>query len=194
MDNLMVEMAIDDEKATWLLDKITDFACHRIRKFTEAGADIIGLGDDIGMQDTVMMAPEMYRKWLKPRLQKVINTAKEINPEIIIFYHSCGYVTPMIDDLIEAGVDVLNPVQPECMNVEEIITGFGDRLSFNGTIGTQQIMPFGTPEEIREQVHYNLRVAGEKGGLFCCPTHMLEPEVPWQNIEAYVDAVKSFKL
>jgi uroporphyrinogen decarboxylase len=136
----------------------------------------------------------MYRKWLKPRLAKVIRAAKEIKPDILVSYHSCGYVTPMINDLIEVGVDILNPVQPECMNVDEVLGEYGERLSFNGTIGTQELMPFGTPAEIREKVHHNLRLAGEKGGLFCCPTHMLEPEVPWENIEAYVEAVNSFKL
>ena len=83
---------------------------------------------------------------------------------------------------------MLNPVQPECMDFAEVHAKFGDRLSFNGTIGTQTTMPFGTPDEVRETVRRNLGIAGEKGGLLCCPTHMLEPEVPWANIEAYVDA------
>jgi len=99
----------------------------------------------------------------------------------------------LIDDLIEAGIDVLNPVQPECMNFAELHAEFGDRLSFNGTIGTQSHMPFGTPDEVRKVVFENLQIAGDKGGLLCCPTHMLEPEVPWENVEAYVKACRDFK-
>lgn len=192
MDNLFMDMAFEDEKAIYLLDKITDFACYRAAKFAKAGVDVLGLGDDIGMQNAAMMSNEMYQQWLKPRLEKVIKAAKDVNPDILISYHSCGFVKPFINDLIEAGVDILNPVQPECMDFAEIHAEFGDRISFNGTIGTQQLMPFGTPEEVKAEVKRNLEIAGDKGGLLCCPTHMLEPEVPWANIEAYIEAIIEF--
>ncbi|MBN2175494.1 MAG: hypothetical protein JW731_15295 [Bacteroidales bacterium] len=192
MDILMMDMAMEDEKATWLLDQITEKACYRAEIFARLGANIIGLGDDIGMQSSIMMDENMYRQWLKPRLTKVIQSAKMINPDILISYHSCGFIEPFINDLIEAGIDILNPVQPECMDFKEICNKYGDRLSFSGTIGTQRLMPFGTPGDVRKEVQRNLSLAGEKGGLFCCPTHMLEPEVPWENIEAYVEACKTF--
>jgi uroporphyrinogen decarboxylase len=185
MDNLFIDMALEDEKATWLLDKITELACYRARKFAEADVDILGLGDDIGMQDAPMMSNEMYQEWLKPRLKKIIAAAKEVKPDILISYHSCGFVKPFINDLIEIGVDILNPIQPECMDFADIFAEYGGRISFNGTLGTQTLFPHGTPEEIRKEVFRNLEIAGEKGGLFCCPTHMLEPEVPWENIEAF---------
>ena len=193
MDIIMTEMAMDDEKAVFLFDKITDLACYRARKFAESDVDVLALGDDIGMQNSIMMSPQMYRDWLKGRLKKVIDAARAVKPDIIIQYHTDGYVTPLIDDLIEAGIDVLNPVQPECMNFAELHAEFGDRLSFNGTIGTQSHMPFGTPDEVRKVVFENLQIAGDKGGLLCCPTHMLEPEVPWENVEAYVKACRDFK-
>jgi uroporphyrinogen decarboxylase len=192
MDELFVDMAMEDEKATFLLDRITDLACFRARKFAAAGVDILGLGDDVGMQDALMMSQEMYQEWLKPRLVKVIAAAKEVRPDILISYHSCGYVTPLIGDFIEAGVDILNPVQPECMDFTEVFAEYGGRISFNGTIGTQQLMPHGTPEQVKAEVKRNLEIAGEKGGFFCCPTHMLEPEVPWENIEAYAEACREF--
>jgi uroporphyrinogen decarboxylase len=193
MDSLFVDMATDDPMGAFLLDKITDLACFRAKKFAEAGVDILGLGDDIGMQSTTMMSVGMYRKWLKPRLAKVIAAAKAIKPDILISYHSCGYVLPFIDDLIDIGVDILNPVQPECMDFAEVYAKYGTRLSFSGTLGTQKLMPFGTPEQIKAEVRRNLQIAGPQGGLLCCPTHMLEPEVPWENIEAYVEAVKEYR-
>ena len=192
MDNLFMDMALEDEKATWLLDHITKMACLRARKFAEAGVDILGLGDDVGMQDTTMMSHTMYQEWLKPRLSKVISAAKEVNPDILISYHSCGFIKPFIPDLIEAGVDILNPIQPECMDFAEIHAEFGDSLSFNGTLGTQTLFPHGTPDDIRKEVFRNLEIAGKNGGLFCCPTHMLEPDVPWENVQAYVDAINEF--
>ena len=192
MTELMIDMALEDEKASWLLNKVTDLACIRASKFAGCGVDVLRFGDDVGMQSTLLMSVDYYRKFIKPRLRKVILAVKEIKPDIIIHYHSCGYVTPLISDFIEVGVDVLNPVQPESMDFSELHESYGDRLSFSGTLGTQTTLPFGTPQEVRETVFRNLNIAGEKGGLLCCPTHLLEPDVPWENILAYVDACKDY--
>ncbi len=192
MDLLMTDMAMEDEKAIFLLDKITDLACFRAEKYAAAGADVIAVGDDIGMQSSIMMSKDMYRTFLKPRLKRVIDAARAKQPDVIIQYHSCGYVTPLIGELIDAGVDVLNPVQPECMDFAEVHSELGGAISFNGTIGTQTTMPFGSPVEVRETVARHLEIAGDRGGLLCCPTHMLEPEVPWENVEAYVEACREF--
>ena len=193
MENLMMDMMSDDPIAEALLDKITENAIIRAESFARSGADIIYLGDDIGMQKTIMMSESLYCDWLKPRIKKVIDHAKAINPDILIFYHSCGFVEPFIPHLIEVGVDVLNPVQPECMDFKEIHDVYGDKLSFHGTIGTQTTMPFGTPDEIRREVFRNLDIAGEKGGLIVAPTHLLDPEVPVENVIAYIKACNDYK-
>lgn len=193
MEDLMTDMMCEDPIAEFLLDKVTEISITRASSYARAGVDILFLGDDIGMQYTQMMSDELYCEWLLPRLKKVIRAAKEINPDILVFYHSCGFVTPFIPYLIEAGVDVLNPLQSECMDFEEIYQKFGGQISFHGAVGTQTTMPFGTPEEIKAYVHKTLDIASEKGGLFIAPTHLLEPEVPWENIIAYVEACKSYK-
>ncbi len=144
------------------------------------------------MQRTIMMSESLYRDWLQPRLKKVIDAARAVNPEILVLYHSCGHVTELIPYLIKAGIDVLDPVQPECMDFREIHDRFGETLSFHGTIGTQSVMPFGTPEEVRNKVFENLSIAGPKGGLFVCPTHMLEPEVPIETVVAYIQACRDY--
>jgi uroporphyrinogen decarboxylase len=193
MEELMMDMLGESEMAVYHFDRITEIACILARAYAEGGVDILHLGDDVGMQQTIMMSEDLYRTWLKPRLASVVKAAKDANPEIVVTYHSCGYVRPFIPDLIEVGVDVLNPVQPECMSFAEIHAEFGDRLSFWGTLGTQTTLPFGTPEEVRETVLRNLAIAGEQGGLLCSPTHLVEPEVPWKNIEAYVQACRDYK-
>lgn len=192
MEELMMDMMSEDVKAEYLLDKVTEISTLRAEAYARAGVDILFLGDDIGMQRTVMMSDNLYTTWLKPRLKKVIDAAKAINPNLVIFYHSCGFVTPFIPHLIDAGIDVLNPVQPECMDFKEIHTLYGDKLSFHGTIGTQTTMPFGSPDDVRREVFRNLEIAGDAGGLFAAPTHLLEPEVPWENVMAYVKACKDF--
>lgn len=192
MEQLMMDIITEPEKAAAVIDRVTELSIIRALSFTNAGADILFFGDDIGMQSSIMMSEDMYVAWFKPRLKKIIDTVKTVNPNVIIFYHSCGYVTPFIPHLINAGVDVLNPIQSECMSFEEIHKLYGDQISFFGTIGTQTTMPFGTPEEIKEEVKKNLTIAGKKGGLICAPTHLLEPEVPWENILAYVEGCKEF--
>lgn len=193
MEVLMMDMMTEPELADFVLDVVTENAIRCAVNFAQAGVDGIFLGDDVGMQHTIMMSRELYCRYLKPRLKRVIDAARQVNPELIVFYHSDGYITPFIPDLIEIGVDVLNPIQPECMDVEEIIRTFGDRISFLGTLGTQTLMPFGTPEEIRETLAKNLALAGKRGGLLPCPTHILEPEVPIENVIAYFDFCKEYR-
>lgn len=192
MENLMCDMMGEDPIAEALLDRVTDIAVLRARAYAEAGADAIFLGDDIGMQFTIMMSETLYAEWLKPRLKRVIDAIRAVNPDIAVFYHSCGHVTELIPQLIEAGIDVLDPVQPETMDFRDLHERFGDRLSFHGTVGTQSVMPFGTPDDVRRTVFENLDIAGEHGGLFVCPTHLLEPEVPLENVLAYIKACEDY--
>ncbi len=193
MEELMVDMMTDSESATILLDKITDFACSKARAYAEAGIDILSLGDDIGTQTSIMIDVEFWEKWLQPRLIKVIQAAKEINPEILIFYHSCGYILPFIDKLIDSGVEILNPIQPECMSFDEVCEQFGDKVSFWGTLGTQQLLPYGTPDEVYSRTLNNLSVCGERGGIVIGPTHMVEPEVSWENLCALKEATLAYE-
>ncbi len=192
MEELMVDMMLGDEKANLLLDRITDYSISKAKAYVECGVDILSLGDDIGTQIAPMIDVGMWEEWLKPRLMKVIQAARAIKPDVLIFYHSCGYVTPFIEGLIDAGVDILNPLQPECMNSFDVAKQYSDRISFWGTVGTQQLLPFGKPEEVRAFVLKMLNACGKKGGIVMGPTHLVEPEVPWENLVALYEAAKEF--
>jgi uroporphyrinogen decarboxylase len=194
MEELFIDMMTESEAATLLLDKITEFACSKAKAYALAGIDILSVGDDIGTQTTIMLNVELWEKWLQPRLTKVIKTAKDIKPDILIHYHSCGYILPFIDKLIESGVEILNPIQPECMTFEEVHEQWGDRLSFWGTLGTQQLLPYGSSQEVYEQTLANLMKCGRKGGIVIGPTHMVEPEVPWENLTAITEAISDFEI
>ncbi|MCD6331839.1 MAG: hypothetical protein J7L89_01055 [Bacteroidales bacterium] len=191
MEDLLTDIMFGDEKATLLLDRVTQYAIDRVRLYTRAGVDILSLGDDLGAQKAPLMSVDMWLNWIQPRLKKVIVAAREINPDILVFYHSCGFVTPFIEHLIETGIDILNPVQPESMDFNEIYSQFGDRLSFWGTLGTQQLLPFGTPAEIREVIEDRLKTCGTRGGLVLGPTHLVEPEVPFENLEVIKEIARS---
>jgi len=136
MNDLMMDMMMEDDKATILLDRLTEHSSRTAAMYARTGHDIIGLGDDVGMQSSLMMSGELWRRWLKPRLAAVIDTIKSIKPDALVLYHSCGFIEPFIGDLIEVGVDILNPVQPLArgMNPDELKKEFGDRITFNGGI------------------------------------------------------------
>lgn len=190
LTELLMDFMDNQNFAAFLLDKITERRVFMAKKFTRAGVDMVLLGDDVGMQDRMIMSPQTWRTWLKPRLAKVIQSAKSVNPEVFIFYPSDGNIEDIIPDLIEVEVEVLNPVQPECMDPGEIKKKYGDKLSFWGTIGTQTTMPFGTPEEVKREIRTRIQSVGKNGGLVIAPTHILEPDVPWENIIAFVKGVK----
>jgi len=191
-DNLLIDFMENSKIAKILIDKITEIRIFQAKKYAEAGVDILRLGDDIGMQTGLILSKYLWRKWLKTPLQKVIECAKNINNDILIFYHSDGNIEPVIPELIEIGIDILNPVQPECMDPAKIKKEYGDRLSFWGTIGTQKLMPFGTPNEVKNEVKRIINTVGKRGGLLLAPTHILEPEVPWENILSFFEAVELY--
>ncbi|MEN8255558.1 MAG: uroporphyrinogen decarboxylase family protein [Verrucomicrobiota bacterium] len=193
MEDLMADMMCGEESAELHFDKVTAISCERAAIHAECGCDVIQLGDDIGMQQSIMMSVDLWREWVKPRLVKVVQAAKAVNPDVLIFYHSCGHILPFLEELADAGVEILNPIQPECMNVEDVHARIGDRMSFWGTIGTQQVLPFGTPEQVRAEVRKNLNLCGSQGGIVVAPTHVVEPEVPWENLLALVDECRAWE-
>ena len=192
LDNMLMSFYDNEEFAQALLDRMTDFKAKLAAKWAQAGIDILVTGDDVGTQKGMMMAPEQYRTWLKPRLKRVIDAAKAENPDILIHYHSDGNIEEIIDDLVEAGVEILNPIQPECMDPDQIIQKYRGRLSFNGSVGTQTTMPFASSDEVAAVCRARLELTKDTGGMILAPTHLIEPEVPIENVDAFVQAVREY--
>ena len=192
MDRLFMDMIDDRETSDFLLDRITDIVAESARNLAAADIDLLILGDDIAMQTGMMMSVDFWREHLQPRLRRIIRAAKEIKPDIFVFYHSDGNVWDAIPGLIEAGVDVLNPVQPECMDPAEVKNEFGGSLSFFGTISVQETMPRGTPEDVKNEVKLRMETIGKGGGLLLAPSHVLQPDTPWENIVAFFEAVEEY--
>jgi len=190
-EQLLVDIHENPDLAIALLDTVNNTMIEAARRLAQAGVDVLKLGDDVGAQQAMIVSPEMWREWFRPRLEAVIRAGKAINPKLLVYYHSDGNIEAIIPDLIEVGVDVLNPVQPECMDPQRLKGEFGGDLAFWGTIGTQTTMPFGTPEDIRKTVRERIDALGPEG-LILAPTHVLEPDVPWGNVVAFVEAVNDF--
>lgn len=192
MQQLFMDIMTEPDTSNFLLDRITDIVAGAARHLAGTDLDLLILGDDIAMQTGMLMSLEMWRETFKPRLMRVIRAAKEVKPDIKVFYHSDGNVWDAIPDLIEAGIDVLNPVQPECMDPAEVKKEFGDRLSFFGSISVQKTMPFGTPDDVRAEVKLRMETIGRGGGLLIAPSHVLQPDTPWENITAFFEAIEEY--
>jgi len=192
LENLLIDFTVNPDLAAALLDHLTASGVGSAVRLAQSGIDILLTGDDVGTQRGMMMSPSLWRRWLKPRLADIIAAAREIKPDLLVFYHSDGNIEPIIPELIEIGVDILNPVQPECMDPARLKREYGSDLAFWGTIGTQTTMPFGTPEEVRATVRERIETVGRGGGLLLAPTHVIEPDVPWENVVAFFEAVEEY--
>jgi len=190
MENLLGDFFFNEEVAHAICEKLTELRIRQAAKFAEAGVDIIRLGDDVAAQKGPLMSLDLYRKYLKDRTRRVIDSARRIRPDILMFMHSDGSVMDFIPEYIDIGIDILNPVQPECNDLEAIGKQFGGKISFWGGIGTQTTMPYGTEDDVRQAVQTVCRHLGSEGGLLLAPSHILEPEVPWGNVVAFVEGAR----
>lgn len=188
MERLFFDLMEGEPVGTWLLDWFTQRAVLGVEAYARAGVDIVLLGDDIGTQRGMLMGVGFWREHFKPRLAKVVAAARRAQrAPLWVAYHSDGDIRPVLDDLIEVGIDILNPVQPECMPLQELVERYRADLAFYGMIGTQTTLPFGTEADVREAVSAIRRWARAGARVIVAPTHVVEPDVPWANLKALVE-------
>ncbi|MGD8684900.1 MAG: uroporphyrinogen decarboxylase family protein [Chloroflexota bacterium] len=191
LENFLLDLVERKEMAGFLLDRLAELAAWNAATIARAGVDVLSLDDDVGMPGTMMIAPGTWREFLMPRLAAVIDAARAVRPDLRILYHSDGHVEPILDDLVELGVNAINPLQPEHMDAARIRRRFGPRLALWGTVGTQTAFAFGTAEDIRAEVRVRVRELG-RAGLVLCPAYDIdEPDVPWANIRAFLEASRA---
>ena len=173
-----------------LLDRITEWKCAVYGAYAAAGADIVWMGDDLGTQRSLVMSPAQYREWYRPRHRRIVEHLRAVRPEVKVAFHCCGHVTPLVRDLIEIGVDVLEAVQAEAMDIAFLKREFGRDLSFWGAVGAQSVLARTTPTQVIEGVRGTLRVMAPGGGYIAAPCHTLTEEVPWESVLAVHEAMR----
>ncbi len=195
VEQILLDVALAPEIAECIFQKIADFYLEYARRTLEAadgGIDIFMMGDDFGTQKGLFMSPEMWRRFLRPGFKAFIDLAKE--HECKVAHHSCGSIKPIIPDLIECGLDILNPIQPDVDNMDrkELKQQFGDRLCFHGSISIQRTLPFGTPDDVRNEVRERVQTLGADGGFLFCTAHNIQADTPTENILALFKAYRTF--
>lgn len=197
METFLLNMATDADFARALLEKIA-FYCKQLMGYflDELGenVDIIKIGDDLGIQNGLMISPKMYREIIKPVHADYISFIKSRTRAKVMF-HSCGDVAPLIGDFIEMGVDILNPVQTSTGSMSDLHAlkkQYGKDMVFCGGIDSHRILPFGSVDEVRREVRRVMQILGPGGGLMIGPVHTVMNDVPPENVLAMVDAVEEF--
>ncbi len=193
MEDLLISMAYGDEKVDLLFDRITEFSLNVSLEAVKRGADWIWLGDDIGTQSGMMMSPAIWKRYLKPRMATIITELRKIKSDIVIAYHSCGSIVDVISDLIEIGINVLNPIQPKALNMDiyEIKRKYGTLITLMGNIDTQDLMKNATQAEVREETRKLVNNLKKDGGYIFAASHTIQPDVPLKNILAMINELNS---
>jgi len=197
MDKFLMNMAMYPDFAEALLRKNLELCKQLMGNFLTAignNIDMIKIGDDLGTQERLMISPRMYRKLLKPIHAELIAHIKQYT-DAKIFFHTDGDVFDLIEDFIEIGVDVLNPIQTSAgkmADLEGLKERYGKDLVFCGAVDTQDLLPHGTPEQVRQEMKRVIHALGKDGGYMVASVHTIMHEVPPENILAMVDAVEEF--
>jgi uroporphyrinogen decarboxylase len=189
MENLLIYMLTDKHFVNLLLDKILEYNLGIIEHACSLDIDIIRLGDDWGHQRGLIMGIDLWREFINPRIKEMYQLAKSKGKYVMI--HCCGKVDELFPDLIECGLDIFNPFQPEVMDVFQMKRLYGERLCFYGGISTQRTLPYGTVAEVKDEVKRLIEVVGENGGYIASPAHDIPADAKAENIAAMIEVLQN---
>lgn len=187
-----VERVLRDRYKHKIIDISVDYHLVLGKKLVDLGVDMLFLADDVGAEHSMIISPETFREFQKPKMAYMIEQFKSRNKNVKIAFHSDGYIEPIIDDLIEVGVDLLNPIQPESMDPAHIKKRYGDRIGLWGTISVQSTLPFKKPRDVENEVRERIETCGVGGGFLLAPTHNIQLDVPPANIDAFYYALGKY--
>ena len=188
LENLLMDLVEHPRFVHDLLDAITDYNVAQLRRALTCDIDAVLFGDDWGQQHGLQMSCDMWRTFIRPRLQRMYRLVREAGK--CVFIHSCGDVDELFDDLIAIGVNCFNPFQPEVMDVPALMTRYRGRLAFHGGLSTQRTLPRGSTDDVRAESRRLLEL-GRRGGYLFAPAHAVEGDVPLENMLAFIDLAKS---
>lgn len=185
MENLLTDMILEPEFADELLDAIVDYNLRIVDIALEYDIDGFHFGDDWGQQKGLIMGPQYWRRFIKPRLARMYERVK--SKGLIVSQHSCGDIHEIFPDLIDIGLDIYQTFQPEIYDLRKTKQEFGMDLTFWGGISTQRLLPFATPEEVSRVTRETMQIMGKNGGYIAAPTHAIPGDVPPENVVAMIE-------
>lgn len=190
MEQFMTDLLTNPLLAEAILEKVSSHTARLALASAAAGIDVLCFYDDAGMQTGLQIAPELWRRFIKPRWREVLAQTRKAYPDSIFFLHSCGKIDAIVPDVIELGFHILHPIQPECMDFASLHRDVGRDIVLCATISAQRLFPFGSPAEITRWVENVRRSCHPHNHAILCPSNLIQPETPWENILAFVEAAR----
>ncbi len=193
IEQILLDLVESPDLAGYIIGRVAEFYLEYCRRTFEAagdGIDIFFMGDDFGTQQGPFVSPAMWRRFFRPGFAALVELGKRHGYRVA--HHSCGSLKPIIPDLIDCGLDILNPVQPDVVDMDrkELKRLFGDRLTFHGSISIQRTLPFGTPDDVRREVAERMATLGPGGGFIFCTAHNIQADTPLENVLALFEAYR----
>ncbi len=186
-DQFLIDLVTEPAWVEDLLERITVIQIELARRYVALGVDGGYFGDDYGAQKSLLFSPKIWRQFFKPRLARLFSVF--IDAELPLILHSDGDIWPILPDLVDIGLNCLNPVQPEVLEHSRLRRTFGHHLSFYGGISTQSVLPTGTPEQVKEATVACIRALAPEGtGLILGPSHRMQSDIPIENVAAMLEA------
>jgi uroporphyrinogen decarboxylase len=190
MESLMCDMILQPKVVERLYDRITEYFLDLLDCIAPyEGVDCVHYGDDWGQQHGLIMGPKLWRTFIKPRMKEIYQKAKGMGKYVYI--HTCGDIQEIIPDMIEIGVDIYDPFQPEVFDIYEMKKQYGKDITFFGGISLQHTLPFGTVKEVMDETAYKARVLSKGGGYIVAPSHAITRDVPVENVDAMMKVLKN---
>lgn len=188
MENVFTDFYMNPSETGRLLDCIETYTVAMVRRWAVLGADAVFFTDDWGTQTGLMISPSLWREVFKLRYERIFAETHRLGMDV--FFHSCGNVTAIAGDLIDAGVDTLDPVQPGAMDIDQMAREYGGKLAFSGAIDVQELLASGTPRQVRDEIRRILDTLGKPfgGALAICPANVMTPDIPLENLTALFEA------
>jgi uroporphyrinogen decarboxylase len=190
-DNMLMDPYLYFDEFVELREMVMDYNLRLLRNWIDAGVDGVYISDDWGGQQTMLINPEDWRKYYRQSYSRIIDLAHASGVDV--WMHSCGHVTELIPDLIDIGLDVLNPIQPQAMDLEDLSRRFAGKICFYGGVDVQGTLPHGSPDDIREEVKKLIRLfRTDQGGFIGETSHTVLPDTPIENIRALFSAFETY--
>jgi uroporphyrinogen decarboxylase len=189
-DQFLIDLVSEPARAEHLLERIVEIQVRLAHRFVALGVDGGYFGDDYGAQKSLLFSPKLWRQRIQPRLARLFAVFREAGLPVIL--HSDGDLWPILPDLVDIGLTCLNPVQPEVLNHERLFREFGRHLSFYGGVSTQDVLPYGTPDQVRAATRACAQTLAPDGtGLLLGPSHRMQSDIPLENVMALLEALVS---
>lgn len=189
METFMMDLVAEPALAQAVIRKVAGYTKELALASAGAGIDVLCFYDDAGMQTGMQISPRLWREFVKPAWADVLAAVRRRFPDAICFLHCCGGIGDIVPDIIDLGFDILHPVQPECMSFEDMRREFGRDIVLCATLSAQKTLPFGTPRDVRAEVR-RLKGAADDNRCILCPSNLVQPETPWENIVAFAEEAR----